>query len=54
MLGVLPVHLPLVLDLGTVLVSLPRLICAGFVYCHFTRRWAVIDNTHGKDRGAFR
>ena len=24
-----------------------------FVYGHFTRRWAVLDNTHGKDSDAF-
>ena len=29
--GVLPAHLPLVLDAGTVLVSVPLLSCAGFV-----------------------
>ena len=53
-LGVLPAHLPLVLDAGTVLVSVPPLSCAGFVCCHCTGRWAVLDNTHGKDSGAFR
>ena len=53
-LGVLQAHLPLVLDAGTVLVSVPPLICAGFVCCHCTRRRAVLDNTHGKDNGAFR
>ena len=52
--GVLPAHLPLVLAAGTVLVSVPPLSCAGFVCCHCTRRWAVLDNTHGKDSGAFR
>ena len=52
--GVLPAHLPLILDAGTVLVSVPPLSCAGFVCCHCTRRWAVLDNTHGKDSGAFR
>ena len=31
MLGVLPAHLPLVLDAVTVLVSVPSLSCAGFV-----------------------
>ena len=51
---VLPAHLPLVLDAGTVLVSVPPLICAGFVYCDCTGRWAVLDNTHSKDSGAFR
>ena len=39
---------------GTVFVSVLLLICAGFVYCHCTGRWAVLDNTHSKDRGAFR
>ena len=52
-LGVLPAHLPLVLDAG-ILVSVPPLSCAGFVCCHCTGRWAVLDNTHGKDSGAFR
>ena len=52
--GVLPAHLPLVFDAGTVLVSVPPLSCAGFVCCHCTRRRAVLDNTHGKDSGAFR
>ena len=47
--AVLPAHWPLVLDAGTVLVSVPPLICAGFVNCHCTVRWAVLDNTHGKD-----
>ena len=52
-LGVLPAHLPLVLDAG-ILVSVPPLSCAGFVCCHCTGRCAVLDNTHGKDSGAFR
>ena len=52
-LSVLPAHLPLVLDAG-VLVSVPPLSCAGFVRCHCTRRWAVLDNAHDKDSGAFR
>ena len=52
-LGVLPAHLPLVLDAG-ILVSVPPLSCACFVCCHCTGRWAVSDNTHGKDSGAFR
>ena len=52
--GVLPAHLPLVLDAGTVLVSVPPLSCAGYVCCHCTRRRAVVDNTHGKDSGALR
>ena len=51
--GVLPAHIPLILDAGTVLVSDPLLIWAGIVYCHCTVRWAVLDNTHGKDNGAF-
>ena len=34
--------------------SFPPLICAGFVYCHCTGKWAVLDNIHGKDSGAFR
>ena len=46
-------HLPLVLDAGTVLESVPPLSCAGFVCCHCTGRLAVLDNTHGKDSGAF-
>ena len=45
---------PLVLDAGTVLESIPPLSCAGFVYCHCTGRWAVLDNTHSKDSCAFR
>ena len=53
-LGVLPAHLPLVLDASTVMVSVPPLICAGFVCCHCTRRREVLDYTHGKDSGAFR
>ena len=52
MLGVLPAHLPLVLDVG-ILVSVPPLSCAGFVCCHCTGRWAVLDDTLGKDSGAF-
>ena len=31
---VLPAHWPSILDAGSVLVSVPLLICAGFVYCH--------------------
>ena len=54
LLGVLPAHLPLVLDAGTVLVSVQPLSCAGFVCCHCTGRWAVLDNSHGKDSGVFR
>ena len=50
----LPAHWPLVLDVGTVLVSVSRLIYAGFVYFHYIRRRAVLENTHGKDSGAFR
>ena len=34
--GVLPAHWPLILDEGTVLESVPPLICAGFAYCHCT------------------
>ena len=51
-LGVLPAHLSLVLDAGTVKESNPPLSCAGFVHC--TGRLAVLDNTHGKYSGAFR
>ena len=29
-----------------------RVICAGFVYCHCTGSWAVLDNTYGDDGGA--
>ena len=50
----LPAHLPLVLDAGTALGSVPPSGCAGFVYCHCTGRWAVLDNTHGKHSWAFR
>ena len=39
----------MILDLVTVLESLPLLICAGFVYDHCSRSWAELDNTHGKD-----
>ena len=53
-LGVLPAHWPSVLGADTVLVSVPPLICVGFVYCHCTGRWAVSDNLHGKDSGACR
>ena len=52
-LGVLPAHLPLILDAGTVLVSVPPLSCAGFVCCQCTGRWAVLDNTRSKCGGAF-
>ena len=41
------------LDAGTVLESVPLLICAGFVYCHCTRRWEMFHNTHGKDSGVY-
>ena len=34
-------------------ISVPPLSCAGFVCCHCTGRWAVLDNTHDKDSGAF-
>ena len=47
-------HWPLILDAGTGLVSVLLLSCAGYVYCHCTGRWAVLDNTHGNDSGAFR
>ena len=53
-LGVLPAHLSSVLDAGTVWESVPLSSFAGFVCCHCTGRWAVLDNTHGKERGAFR
>ena len=49
----LPARWPLVLDAGTVLLSITPFICAGFVYCHCTGRWAVLDNTYGKDSGVF-
>ena len=52
-IGVLPVHCPLVLDACAVLVSVPPLVCAGFVYCHGTRKWAVLDYTHSRDSAAF-
>ena len=55
-MGVLPAHLPLVLDAGIfpgILVSIPPLRCAGFGCCYCTGRWGVLDNTHGKDSGAF-
>ena len=46
--GVLPAYWPLVLDAGTVLLSVPPLSCAGSVYCHCTAgRWVVLDITHG-------
>ena len=51
--GVLSEHLPLILDAGTVLVSVPPLSCAGFVCCQCTGRWAVLDNTRSKGSGAF-
>ena len=54
MFGVLPAHLPLVLDAGTVFVFVPPLTGADFVYCHCPGSWAVLDNTHGKGSGAFR
>ena len=43
----------LVFDAGTVLGSVATLSCAGFMCCHCTGRWAVLDNTHVKDSGAF-
>ena len=46
--GVLPAHLPLVLDAGTVFVFVQPFLCAYFVHCHCTGRWAVLDDTHGK------
>ena len=52
--GVLLAYWHLVLDAGTVLVSVPPFICAGFVYCHCTGRWTVLDNTHSKESNAFR
>ena len=52
--GALPAHRPFVLDVGTVLVSVSPLICAGFVYCHCTGRCAVFDKTHGEETGASR
>ena len=30
------------------------LVCAGFVCCHCTGRWTVLDNTHSIDSDAFR
>ena len=53
MLGVLQAPLPLILDAGTALVSVPPLSCAGFVHVcsHCTGRWAVLDNTQGKESG---
>ena len=51
--GVLSEHLPLILDAGTVLVSVPPLSCTGFVCCQCTGRWAVLDNTRSKSSGAF-
>ena len=50
---VLSVHWPLVLDAGIVLVSVPSLICASFMYCHRIVRRTVLDNTPSKDSGAF-
>ena len=38
--GVLPAHWPLILDAGTVLESIPLLICAGFANCHCT--WSLL------------
>ena len=38
--GVLPAHWPLILDEGTVLESIPLLICAGFANCHCT--WSLV------------
>ena len=42
-----------ILDVGTVLESVLLLICAGFVDCHCTGRWAVFDNMLRKGGGAF-
>ena len=50
--GVLPAHLPLVLDAG-ILVSVLPLSWAGFVCFHCTGRWAELDNKHDKDSGAY-
>ena len=52
--GVLSADCPSILETGTVLVTLPLLICTGFVYCHCIGRWKVLDNTHGIDSGALR
>ena len=49
--GVLPAHCHLLLDAGTVFESVPLLI--DIVNCHGTQRWAVLDNTHCKESGAF-
>mgnify|MGYP001800022204 CR=1 FL=1 len=38
----------------TVFLNTALLIWTGFVYSHCTGRWAVFDNTHGKDSDAFR
>ena len=43
---ILPAHWPLILDAGIILVSVHPLICSGFVYCHWTGRWEVLENTH--------
>ena len=51
--GMVPAHQPLIFDVGTVLVYIPLLICAGFVYSDRTGQWVVLDNTHGKDGGVF-
>ena len=48
--GVLSTHWPLILDVGTVSEYTPQLICAGFVYCHCTGRWAVFDNIQWKEQ----
>ena len=44
----LPARHPLISDAGNVSVSVPLMICAGFVYWHCAGRWAVLDNTHLK------
>ena len=41
------------LGCGYCLLAIPPLKCAGFVNCHCTGRWVVLDNTQGEDSGTF-
>ena len=54
-LGGLPAYWPLILDAGTVFVSVPLLIFAGLCTVIVHRGGGgVLDNAHGKDSGVFR
>ena len=46
MFGVVPAHQRLIFDVGTVLVYIPLLICAGFVYSDCTGRCKTIHTVN--------